>query len=179
MRHAATLTDADLVLAPMDVDDVSQDYVDWLNDPEVVAQTEQAGARHTIDSVQAYVDSTLRAPDAAMWRILLSGTHVGNVRLSSINRVHRRAGLGLIIGAGDARRKGLGPRAIELATAHAFRGLELNKVFAGMFASNEASRRAFEKAGYVIEATLQRHAWHEGNFVDVHMMARFCPPESA
>lgn len=178
LQHAVTLTDADLVLAPMDVEHVSQDYVDWLNDPEVVAQTEQAGSRHTLDSVQAYVASTLRAPDGVMWRLLLAGTHVGNIRLSSIHPVHRRASLGLIIGSGQARGKGLGPRAIELATAHAFRGLELNKVFAGMFASNAASRRAFEKAGFIVEATLRRHAWYDGGFVDVQMMARFRPLEA-
>lgn len=179
MRLATTLTDADLVLAPMEERYVSQNYVEWLNDPVVVAQTEQAGLRHTIESVRTYVASTLQSPDAAMWRILVSGTHVGNIRLSSIHPIHRRAGLGLIIGAAEARGKGVGRRAIALATAHAFQELNLNKVFAGMFASNAASRRAFEKAGYVLEGTLQRHAWHDGGFVDVQMMARFRPLEAA
>ena len=162
----------------MDEAHVSQDYVDWLNDPKIVAQTEQAGLWHTIESVRAYVAFTLQSPDAAMWRIMLSGAYVGNVRLSSIHPVHRRAALGLIIGAAEARGKGVGPRAIALVTAHAFEGLELNKVFAGMFASNRASRRAFEKAGYALEATLQRHAWHDGGFIDVQMMARFGPTEA-
>jgi len=179
LRYTMTLTDADLVLAPMEERHVSQEYVEWLNNPIVVAQTEQAGLRHTIESVRTYVASTLQSPDAAMWRILVAGTHVGNIRLSSIHPIHRRAGLGLIIGAAEARGKGVGSRAIGLATAHAFRVLNLNKVFAGMFAANEASRRAFEKAGFVLEGTLQRHAWHESGFVDVHMMARFRPLEAA
>jgi len=178
MHRAKTLTDEDLSLAPLTAEHVSQEYVRWLNDPSVVRQTEQSGTIHTARSLRAYVDAAVQAQDSVLWRILLSGQHIGNLRLSGIHEVHCRASLGLLIGAAEARGKGLGPRVISLATRHAFEDLRLNKVFAGMFATNEPSRRAFENAGYCVEATLRNHAWHDGRFVDVLMMARFSAQEA-
>lgn len=173
MRHESTLHDDDLCLAPLDPSHVGSDYVAWLNDPQVVGQTEQSAREHTVDSVRAYVEATLDAPDALIWRILLASAHVGNIRLSNIHRIHRRAAVALIIGHSSARGRGLGPRAIKLVVDYALGELGLNKVTAGLYASNPASGRAFEKAGFHLEATLRRHAWHDGAFIDVLQMARF------
>lgn len=173
MRHDDLIADGDLCLAPLEVTHVGPRYVGWLNDPATVDQTEQSGRTHSLESVTAYVEETLRAPDALIWRIVAAGAHVGNLRLSGIHRLHRRASIALIIGEPETRGRGLGTRAIRLAADHALHRLGLNKVTAGLYATNTASRRAFEKAGFQLEATLRRHAWHEQGFVDVLQMARF------
>lgn len=152
---------------------VTSRYIAWLNDPLTVAQTEQSGLRHSLASVKDYVESTLNAPNALIWRILFAGSHVGNLRLSNIHMTHRRASIGLILGEAHARGHGLGPRAIRLAARYGFESLELHKLIAGLYATNTASQRAFEKAGFRVEAVLRCHAWHEQRFVDVIQMAQF------
>jgi [ribosomal protein S5]-alanine N-acetyltransferase len=173
MLHRPTLRDGELCLAPLEVADVSERYVGWLNDPQTVGQTEQSGLTHTGASVRAYVEAALRAPDALIWRILLGDDHVGNVRLSGIQETHRRASIGLIIGDAGVRGHGVGTRVIRLVARYAIDDLHLNKVTAGIYATNTASRRAFEKAGFQLEAVLRRHAWHEGRFIDVFQFAHF------
>lgn len=173
MRHSITLRDGDLCLAPLEISDVSDRYVAWLNDARIVAQTEQAGLQHDADSVRAYVEANLRASDALIWRIVAAGIHVGNLRLSRIHEIHRRAAIGLIIGESSARGRGIGACAIRLAANHGLGGMGLNKISAGLYATNLPSRTAFERAGFHLEAVLRRHAWHQGHFIDILQMAKF------
>ncbi len=64
-------------------------------------------------------------------------------------------------------------QAIRLATAESFKRYDLFKIFAGIYAANIASIRAFEKAGYVVEATLSGHRCLDGRMVDEVQMACF------
>jgi RimJ/RimL family protein N-acetyltransferase len=178
MIHAAHLIGDGVALRPLGIEDVSQEYVDWLNDPDVVAFTEQRGRQHSLKSVHDYVCATLQAPDAMIWRIICNDRHVGNIRLSEINKTHARAACALMIGVASARNRGVGRSAIDLIARHALGALQLHKLTAGIYATNPASRRAFERAGFRLEATLRGHARFGDAFIDVWQMARFAdgPP---
>ena len=124
--------------------------------------------------------ATNAAPNAAIWRILIDrDRHVGNIRLSSIHWRHARAEVALLIGSRAEWGKGIATAAIELVSRHAFDKLEMNKLTAGIIATNVGSRRAFEKAGYRIEATLRDHAVVDDRFCDTYLMARFTPGRHA
>jgi ribosomal-protein-alanine N-acetyltransferase len=173
VRHEITLSAGAIILAPIGVEHVTDQYVSWLNDPTVTAQTEIRHSVSNLAGTQAYVRRTLDAADAAMWRILDGALHIGNIRLSAINRQHRRAAMAILIGDRDRQGRGIGTTAISLLSQHALSAMGLNKLSAGIYATNPASRRAFEKARYGLEATLQRHAFVDGRFIDVWQLARF------
>lgn len=173
MRHDVTLSRAQIVLCPIGPEHVTPEYVSWLNDPLVTAQTEARFAPSDPVAVRQYLSNTLEAPDAMMWRVLSAGQHVGNIRLSSINHRHRRAAVAILLGSRRHWGQGIGSTAIDLVSAHAFSALAVGKLSAGIYETNPASRRAFEKAGFYVEATLRRHALVDGRFVDVWQMARF------
>ena len=174
MEHDATLWGPKVRLAPLRVEHVTEEYVAWLNDPLVTAHTEITPGSQTLESARAYLQRTLVSPNALIWRILtMDGVHIGNIRLSDINLDHSRAWVALIIGRRESWGKGLGPEAIRLVCDHAEVQLGLNKLCAGIYAVNPASLRAFEKAGFTLEATLRRHARFNGRFIDVWHMAHF------
>lgn len=173
MRHQVTLGDGPVRLDPLLPEHATDAYVAWLNDPAVTGKTEQRYQQHTVNSVRAYIESTLDAADALIWRITLDGRHVGNIRLSQVNRHHARAMIALIIGESACRGRGVGSAAIDLLARHALSALGLHKVTAGIYSTNMASRRAFEKAGFHLEATFREHAREDGRFIDVWEMARF------
>jgi len=174
MQHKVILHDSGLVsLDPLLPEHVKQTYVDWLNDDAVVGQTEQAGRRHTLDTVRTYVKENISTPNAMLWRILFDGLHVGNIRLSGITRVHCRATIALIVGDVSLHNQGIGSQAISLLSDHALSCLKVWKLTAGIYATNPGSRRTFEKAQFHLEAVLRAHAFHSGHFVDVWQMARF------
>jgi UDP-4-amino-4,6-dideoxy-N-acetyl-beta-L-altrosamine transaminase len=175
MRVDATPADGDVHLAPLLLEHVGAAYVEWLSDPEVTRFIEVWGPQ-TPDAVRAYVCAANESPTAAIWRIMVDGTrHVGNIRLSEIKPKHGRAEVALMIGERAYWGKGVGSRAIRLVSDYAFNVLGLHKLTAGVHATNVASRRAFERAGFNCEATLNRHAIHEGHQVDTLMMSRFAP----
>lgn len=160
-------------LAPLDLEDATDRYVGWLNDPDVTRFTEIRPGDATRNSVRAYIDANLADNAAALWRIDFEGAHVGNIRLSGITRHHGRATVALIIGERAARGRGLGADAIESLSLHAFATMGVRKLSAGILAGNAASAKAFRKAGYHHEATLTRHANFEGCETDVELFARF------
>jgi len=176
MRNLQTLEGHGVQLEPIRPEDVSERYVGWLNDPDITRHTEARHDRHSLSSVLAYVVTAISDPNAAMWRIVVDGTHIGNIRLSDVNFVHRRASVALLIGEKRYRGAGHGTEAVDMVARHGLEQMGLNKLTAGIYRTNIASRRAFEKAGFEMEAVLRRHAFEDGLFVDVLQMARFATP---
>jgi RimJ/RimL family protein N-acetyltransferase len=52
--------------------------------------------------------------------------------------------------------KGIATKAIKAATSYAFRDFDIVRVYAESFADNAGSRKALEKAGFRLEATLKK-----------------------
>ena len=137
-------------------EDVSDKYLSWLSDPEVVRFTEISKAPKNRCELVEYVEAQNKSKDALFWRILLGDEHVGNLRASGLSGQHRRASIALIIGESLARGRSVGSTAIKMATDYLF-SFGIYKVTAGMYEPNRASLGAFTKAGYHIEAELKHH----------------------
>jgi RimJ/RimL family protein N-acetyltransferase len=164
-----------VTLDDLRVEHVGPDYHAWLNDPEVMQFTEARFRQHTLDDIRAYVEETNASETDRIWRILCDERHVGNIKLTGINVRHRRAGMSILVGDRGVWGQGVATQAIRLATAESFKRYDLFKIFAGIYATNVASIRAFAKAGYVVEATLRGHRCLNGRMVDEVLMARFQP----
>ncbi|MHB1218288.1 MAG: GNAT family N-acetyltransferase [Alphaproteobacteria bacterium] len=161
-------------LRPFTPADIGPAYLSWLRDTDVVRYTDIKPIEQTLASVQAYVDTAQRDPSALFWAIHETEYgHVGNLRMSGISVRHARATVALLIGDKSRWGRNLARDALVAASAHAFHTLGLRKICAGILTGNDASRRAFEKAGFHVEAVLRAHAAFEGRFVDVLQMARF------
>ncbi len=58
--------------------------------------------------------------------------------------------------------KGIATKAIKAATSYAFSNFDVVRVYAEPFADNPGSRKALEKAGFTLEATLRRNVIKNG-----------------
>lgn len=165
----------DIELFGLEPDDVADQYVSWLNDPLVNRYLESRFVVHTLESTRQFVRSVIDSDDSILFgiRYLPARRHVGNIKLGPIDRHHRRAELGLLIGERALWGRGIAAAAIELATRYAFDKLGLLKVTAGCYVSNLGSRRAFEKAGFVVEAVRKRHFLLDGQPEDGVLLARW------
>lgn len=154
-------------IAPFGLDDVTEAYVGWLNDPEVMDQTEANTGDHTLGSARDYVAVSNTDQNARIYRIMLADYgHVGNIRISGISLRHQRADIALILGRKDLWGCGIAPGAIRCAVRAGFVELGLHKMTAGMYHTNTGSIRAFEKAGFLEEGRLPEHYIHNGTYVD-------------
>jgi RimJ/RimL family protein N-acetyltransferase len=136
-------------LRPIDAGDVTQAYVDGLNDPEVHRYMEAPRKqRQTLDSIRSYVAANTADPYAVLFGLYCGGTLRGTVRLHDLDTVNRRATLGIALFDRRVWGRGLASRAIAAVTAFAAAELAVERLEAGIIEANAASVAAFEKAGF-------------------------------
>lgn len=159
----------------LEPDRVTETYVAWLNDPAVNQFLESRFAHASLQSTRRFVEDVLENPAALFFgiRSLALGRHVGNIKLAPIDRNHGLGEIGIMIGDRDAWGRGIASQAIERLAVIARAELNLRKLTAGCYASNQGSVRAFVKAGFAIEARRVAHFLLRGAPEDVILMARF------
>lgn len=152
MKLATPLLTGRLVLRTLTVADATERYLGWMQDPETTRFLESRLVDHSLGSLADYITSCNDSPTSLLLGICLAdGTHVGNIKLGPIDPYHLHAAVGLLIGERDVWGKGYATEAIAGLTAHAFREVGLEKLYAGCYGSNVGSARAFVKAGWVEE----------------------------
>lgn len=95
--------------------------------------------------------------------------YLGQVSLSMIDNVARHAELAVVL-CPDSTHKGLGREAISLMLRFAFEQLNLNRVYLKVHAENARAIRCYEACGFRREGILRRHAFIDGQYVDVLCM---------
>lgn len=153
--------------------DVSENYVGWMKDSEVLQFLECRWSSPTIESIREYVREINASSNDFLFGIFTEEFgHIGNIKIGGINQLHRYGDIGLLIGNSSARGRGYGTEAICLATKYAFEEINLNKVTSGMYSLNVPSYRAFLKANYRHIGVLEKHCFYKGTFVDCYLMEK-------
>jgi uncharacterized protein (DUF952 family) len=88
---------------------------------------------------------------------------VGSIDIRPRNDV--RADIGLWIGS-PYHGQGIGSQAVQKITAYGFFSLGLEKIEAEIFVGNQASRRIFEKCGFILEGTRRLSVRKRGQLLD-------------
>ena len=101
-----------------------------------------------------------------------SGRHVGNVWLWDINAADGKSEVRVLFGDEASRGHGYGSEAIILLAELAFTTLHLHRLYAYVFARNPRAKRAFEKAGFLVEGVLRQERRLENEAIDVYLLAR-------
>ena len=164
-----------IYLRAVELSDVTDAYVRWMNDPNINRYMETWHFPHTRANIEQYVkDHTdnRNEPFFAIFKKEFMGSHIGNIKLGPINWIHRYADISLFMGEKDLWGQGYATEAINLVTEYAFKKLNLHKVKSGIYYDNKGSLRAFQKAGFKIEATLPKHVWFNGDYQDIWLVGR-------
>lgn len=150
-------------------EDVTQAYVGWMNDPEVVQFTESRFSSHTMTSIREFVQACQGGPDILLLGIFESASelHIGNIKLGPINRRHLLGDIGIILGRREFWGKGIATEAVSLLRDYAFSVMGLHKLTAGCYSTNLGSAKAFEKAGFALEGRRPKHSRAGNEWVDV------------
>jgi [ribosomal protein S5]-alanine N-acetyltransferase len=167
MRLGTPLRTRRLVLRTLTSADAVGRYLAWMHDAETMRYLEARLAEHSLESLRRYIDTCNAGADQLLLGIFTpDGGHIGNIKLGPIDLYHEHAAIGLLIGERDMWGKGYATEAIAALTAHAFREIGLQKLYAGCYASNVGSARAFLKAGWVEEGRNRAHWRSDGGRED-------------
>ena len=157
-----------LLLRPVELSDVKEQYQAWMNDPAVMQYTESRFQTHSLEQIRDYVRSVQKDSSSRFFAIVEqeSGKHIGNIKIGHIHPVHRHADVGIIIGDKASWGKGYATESLQMVAGYARQSLHLHKLMAGIYANNIGSIQAFLKAGFAQEGRFACHWFCDGEYVD-------------
>lgn len=153
-----------LYLRPVRAEDVTDEYLRWLHDPETLRYSARKAFPTSLDDARAYPEAARKAGDLHLAVCTRDdGHHIGNVSLQRITWAQGSAVLSILIGA--ARGNGYGAEAIELLTGHAFRSMGLRRLSAE--SPNPAFNAAVKRLGWTHEGRRRQALLVDGAWADL------------
>lgn len=162
-----------VTLSPFSEEFLTLEYVNWLNDPEVVKFSEQRHKTHTLESCQEYYKSML-SNGHFFWAILCnqsSKKHIGNLT-AYIDKNNLIADLAIMIGDLNFQGMGLGQDAWTLACDYLLNSKQVRKVTAGTMAINKSMLKIMHNSGMKQEGIRSHYFLVNGNPVDLVFAAK-------
>jgi RimJ/RimL family protein N-acetyltransferase len=173
MTDTKVLTGPRLILTEFRVDDITPEYVSWLNDPAVVQFSNQQFRQHSIESSQDYVNSFV-GTDNELFKIVHAetGSLIGSVN-AYVDPRHLVADIGIMIGNKSFWGQGLGGEAWSLVMEFLFADRGMRKVTGGTLATNKGMIEVMNRCGMHLEGVREKHFMLAGLAVDIQLFARF------
>ena len=156
-------------------EDITQVYLDALNDESVIGLTESRHVEWNREKAIRYIRESSASNRSELIGIFLTKAdkHIGNIRLHSFDLNHKRVELGILIHDKAEWAKGYGTEALEGVIHYVFGELGFYKICAEYYSVNKGSAKIFKKAGCVIEGIFKNHFILDNKFVDAVRVAKF------
>jgi RimJ/RimL family protein N-acetyltransferase len=161
-------------LAPFERIHLTERYVGWLNDPEVVRFSEQRHRRHDLSTCGQWIEA-MRAGGHPLWAIEMSEPalgHIGNIA-AYVDQANKVADVTILIGERAAWGRGIGAEAWRTACDWLIARAFMRKVTGGTMAANRAMVRIMERAGMHPDGVRMGQFLLDGRAVDLVHYARF------
>lgn len=156
-----------VALRPLSLDDLDAIML-WINDPRVTRNFAGLSKTITREEEERFLSRSLASQTDVLYAIVdLEGRYLGNAGLHKIYWPARNGRLGIVLGAEEARGRGLGLEALSLLCELAFRHHGLHKLWAMHYASNDRMAHILGSLGFVEEGRLREEYFHEGAFHDM------------
>ena len=127
---------------------------------------------YTMANAHFFLDLVARENPPATFAIATESEAIGCIGLRPGADVHRRtAELGYWLGEPFWGR-GIMTEAVSTFTAQAFIDFDLARLYAESFATNEASARVLQKAGFTCEGRLRSYVLKDGQLLDALVYAK-------
>lgn len=138
----------------------------WINQLETTRFLEMRPI--SLESEEAWYESVAKGDDLVYFVIYEASTMrpIGGVNLHNVNKMHRRAEFGIMIGEENLRGKGYGTEAVQLMCDYGFNALGLNNIMLMTYEFNVAGQRAYEKAGFKEIGRRRQARWFAGRYWD-------------
>lgn len=144
--------------------------VRWFSDPQVTQFLGRTGPV-TLAEEERWFRDYARRSDEQIFAIEINGKHVGNLGLHKVDRIHRKADLGIVIGETTYWSQGYGTDALRMALDYGFGPLGLNKVSLEVLEDNVRAIRSYSKCGFVREGIHREDVYKDGRFRNVVRMS--------
>lgn len=146
--------------------DITENYLRWLNDPEITKFSNNQYKNHSLEKQKKYLNDCLIDSNIDLYEIFYVNKHVGNISINDINNIHKRSEITYVLGDRSYWSKGIMSASIKIIVLKAKKDYKLNKLFASCANENFASRRVLEKNGFILEGTRKKHLLFQKKWYD-------------
>lgn len=159
-----------VLLRQIELSDCTDEYVNWLNDPEVNQYLETRWEDQTLEKVMSFVQEQRKSENSILFAIILQdmGKHIGNIKIGPINKYHMHADMSCFIGAKECWHKGIATKAMNLICGFGINDLHLNRIECGVYSSAIGSWKALEKNGFKREGVFRKQVVSNGEYIDLY-----------
>tara|TARA_B100001057_G_C22461622_1_gene799078 strand:- start:75 stop:590 length:516 start_codon:yes stop_codon:yes gene_type:complete len=148
-----------IIIKKLNLKDVNNRYLDWMNDLEVTKFTEQRFKKHSLSDIKKFVKEKNNSKTEYLFGIFINQKstliHIGNIKLGPIDKFHRSAEVSYIIGDKNFWKKGIGSKAVKLLIKVAKKQFQLKKLIAGCYGNNYGSIKVLKRNLFKKEASLK------------------------
>lgn len=164
-----------IYLRAIELSDVNENYLKWLNEPDVTTGLASGTFPSTLAALHRFVEQKSTDKNTVMLAICdaVTNKHIGNIKLDNFDWVSRTCELGVLIGEKEYWGKGIGSEVCKLTIRYAFQQLNIRKILLCVYANNPGAIKVYKKLGFVNEGTLREHIWSNGSYIDKHFMGLF------
>ena len=129
---------------------ISEDYVNWINDPEVNMYLETRG-NYTVELLKTYIEEQYKN-EVLFWAIHLkdSNKHIGNIKIDPINIETNSGEYGILMGDKLNWGKGFAKEASIRIIEYCFEEIKLSKITLGVIEDNIKAASLYKNMGFSI-----------------------------
>jgi len=153
-------------LRPWKISDL-ENLVRYANNPNISKfMTDAFPYPYTIESGKAFIEFANKENPIHIFAIEVNGQAAGGIGIHPQSDIHRKnAELGYWL-AEPFWGQGIVTKAVIAMVDFAFNTYDINRVFARPFGTNKASQKVLEKAGFKLEARIEKNLLKNEEFVD-------------
>jgi RimJ/RimL family protein N-acetyltransferase len=149
MTYYKKLVGEKCYLSPCSAEDAEK-WTEWDNDLEVaIPLGEESYTLYSLDKTKEIISTVIKKQDPIFSIIdLKTNTPIGRCMLFNVDKVDRKATLGIGIGDKAYWNKGYGQEATKLLLDYGFNLLNLNNIMLGVYSYNERAINCYKKIGF-------------------------------
>ena len=166
-------SNAQIRVVSFQVKHLTQVYINWLNDIEVVRFSEQRHHTHTLESCTEYFNQQQVGDDLFLAIEALEDTsqkHLGNIGVA-IDKANRYADISILIGEKNYWGKGIAFEAIKGMIIYLREEVNINQITCGAMSCNIGMIKVMEKLGMNPKTTIPNRFIIDG---DYHHLVQGC-----
>lgn len=155
-----------IILRPWSVDDAA-DLAEIANNRKIADNLQDIfPSPYSLKDAREWLKTILPINPPLNFAIIYENDIAGNIGILTKTDIHRKNfEIGYFLSEKFWGRN-IAARAIKAITSYAFSNFDIARVYAETFSDNVRSRRALEKAGFILEATLKNYVIKNGIIKD-------------
>ena len=139
--------------------DITEQYINWMNDYDVVKFTQQKKINHTRENVSKFVNEKLISNNDYLFGIFYNNNHIGNIKLGPINWDKKSSEISFVIGEKLMWGQGIGSSVVSKVIEFAINEINITKISGNYYQENIGSLKIFNKCGFLIEKKDNNMTW--------------------